>query len=204
MLKHPSHSSLSSLSSLSNLANHSNLLLSILTIFSLTACNQSAQLTKSVAAENAEISNQATVEQAVWLKLTNEAKAAQAAGDKTTAEAKFKEAIEAAKSLAAESPDQAAAIANLADFYYVQGDGAQANHLYTQSLSMREKAVGLMPDDLVIDLVGLAHVYTDEQRYAKAKESLERAVDILKKSGKSIPVDIEVDLKKLEMLITAK
>ena len=173
--------------------------LCLLTIFSLTACNQ-AQVTTATA----EGSQKTDTTQALWLKLTDEAKAAAAAGDKVTAEAKFKAAIEAAKSLAAESPDHAAAMANLADFYYAQGDGAQANLLFTQSLNIHEKALGLMHVDLVTDLVGLAHVYSSEKKYAEAKASLERAVDILKKAGKDVPAEITADLAKVETLAAAK
>ncbi|CAN5223090.1 hypothetical protein BH11CYA1_BH11CYA1_37070 [soil metagenome] len=172
-------------------------LLAVLTIIIVTACNQ-AEVTKE--ADGSQMSKQSQANQAACLKLTEQAKAAMSAGDKATAEAKFKEAIEAAKGVSADSPEQAAAIANLADFYYAQGDGAQANLLFTQSLSMHEKALGLMHVDLVTDLVGLAHVYSSEKKYAEAKASLERAVDILKKAGKDVPADITADLAKVEAL----
>jgi tetratricopeptide (TPR) repeat protein len=154
---------------------------------SLTACGQAQDMKSSVSAPAAQ-------EQAVWEKLTAEAEVAKQAGDKKLAESKYKEAIEAARALAVDSPAQAAATANLASFYYVQGDGAQANQLYSQSLAMHEKSLGMMHVDLVVDLIGLARVYNSEKKYKESQASYERAIEILTKAGKPVPAEVQSEL----------
>ncbi len=167
-------------------------LLSAAAAISLSACNQASS-------ELSTTSTPVAADQAAWKKLTTEADAALKGGDKAAAEAKYKEAIEAAKIMAADSPEHAAAVANLANFYYAQGDGAQANQLYSQSLAMHEKALGLMHIDLVTDLVGLAKVYVLEKKYAEAQASYQRAIDISKKADKST-ADLENELAKVKEL----
>ncbi|GEM_PF-1151155 len=169
------------------------LLLSAAFAISVTACNQaSSELSNAT-------SSPVGAEQSRWKKLTTEGDAALKAGDKATAEAKYKEAIETAKGLTADSPAHAAAVANLANFYYAQGDGAQANRLYSQSLAMHEKALGLMHVDLVADLVGLAQVYVAEKKYDQAQASYERAINISKQANKPT-VDLESELATVKEL----
>lgn len=159
----------------------------VVAVLALSACGQAQETKSSVTAQTVQ-------EQAAWEKLTAEAEVAKQAGDKKLAEAKYKEAIESARALSTDSPAQAAATANLASFYYVQGDGAQANQLYSQSLAMHEKALGLMHIDLVVDLVGLGRVYNSEKKYKESQASYERAVEILTKAGKPVPAEIQSEL----------
>jgi len=169
------------------------MLLSAIASLSLAACNQaSSELSNAT-------SSPGGAEQAAWKKLSGEADAALKAGDKAGAEAKYKEAIDAAKMLAADSPDHAAAVANLANFYYAQGDGAQANRLYSQSLTMHEKALGQMHIDLVTDLVGLAKVLTLEKNYSEAQASYQRAIEITRAAGKPT-TELEAELAKVKAL----
>ncbi len=155
----------------------------------LAACGQSA--TQSV--PNAQVTN---ADQAVWERLTQEAQTAQQQGDQTKAENSYKAAIAEAEKIGFENPAQARAIANLADFYYVQGDGAQADQLYRRSLAMQEKALGTEHVDLVQNLIGLARLSTSQKKYEKASEFYARALAILKVAGKPIPADLTADYTK--------
>ncbi|MFX5730420.1 tetratricopeptide repeat protein, partial [Acinetobacter baumannii] len=83
---------------------------------------------------------------------------ARAKNDKAGAEKNYKAAIAEALKLGADTPAVASSTANLADFYYVQGDGNQADELYKRSLATYEKTVGTQHFDLVVDLAGLGKV----------------------------------------------
>ncbi len=73
--------------------------------------------------------NAAAVEQNTWKQLTANADAAVKRGDKAEAEQSYKAAMAEAEKLGADNPAQAEAIVNLANFYYVQGAGDQADEL---------------------------------------------------------------------------
>ena len=157
----------------------------------LTACGQaetaSAPSDKPVVAE-----------QNNWQAITNNADAAAKSGDKVAAERLYKEAMAAAVQLGEEYPAQADSMANLANFYYVQGDGAQANDLYKQALAIHEKAKGLEHVDLIKDLVGLARVCQSEKKNDEAKALYERAQAIADKSKQPLPADVLADMAKLK------
>jgi tetratricopeptide (TPR) repeat protein len=154
---------------------------------SISACTPNAtETTNTTSASKAEV----TVEQAVWEKLTSDGDAAKAKGDLKKAEECYQAAVEEAKKLGETDPSFGRSTANLADFYYAQGDGAQADKLYKQSLAVREKALGLEHADLVQSIVGLARVASAEKNYAEAVAHYERAIDILNKN--KLPVSDEV------------
>ena len=157
----------------------------------LTACSQS---------ETAGIPTDKPVvaEQTNWQELTNRAIEAANKGDKAAAERYYKEAMQAALLLGADNPSQAESMANLANFYYVQGDGAQANDLYKQALAIHEKASGLEHVDLIKDLVGLARVCHSEKKDDEAKAYYERAMVIADKAKQTLPADVAADMAKLK------
>jgi tetratricopeptide (TPR) repeat protein len=157
----------------------------------LTACSQSE--TAGVPSDKPVVA-----EQTNWQELTNSADAAAKKGDKADAETYYKQAIQAALQLGADNPSQAESMANLANFYYVQGDGAQANDLYKQALAIHEKASGLEHVDLIKDLVGLARVCHSEKKDAEAKAYYERAMVIADKAKQPLPADVTSDYEKLK------
>ncbi len=93
---------------------------------------------------------------------------------------------------------QAEALANLANFYYVQGDGAQADGLYKKALSIHEKALGLEHFDLVKDLIGLARVCHSEKKDAEAVACYTRAIAISNKTNQPVPPDVTDEFNKLQ------
>jgi tetratricopeptide (TPR) repeat protein len=166
----------------------------------ISACGQSS-LNNPEATPGTQ---QVAAEQADWKQLTSDADAALQHGDKTTAETKYRAAMNAAAQLGADNPAQAEAVANLASFYYVQGDADQANQLYKRSLALHEKAVGMEHADLVKDLVGLAKVSSSQKNYAEASTYYERAISILNKTGKTVPADVEAGYAEAKKSIASK
>jgi tetratricopeptide (TPR) repeat protein len=138
-------------------------------------------------------SKMVAADQAQWQKLTTQADEAAKSGDKAGAEKLYKEAAAEAEKLGAETNASAESLANLANFYYAQGDGAQADGIYTKALAVHEKAVGLEHVDLVRDLIGLAKVCHSEHKDAEAKEYYDRAVRISKRANQPAPADPTVD-----------
>ncbi|HEY9730887.1 MAG TPA: tetratricopeptide repeat protein [Drouetiella sp.] len=160
---------------------------------SISACTPNAtETTTTTNASKAEV----TVEQAVWEKLTADGDAAKAKGDLKKAEECYQAAVEEAKKLGETDPTFGKTTANLADFYYAQGDGAQADKLYKQSLAVREKALGLEHADLVQSIVGLARVASAEKNYAEAVAHYERAIDILNKNKLPVSDDVQKEYAK--------
>jgi tetratricopeptide (TPR) repeat protein len=157
----------------------------------LTACGQSE--TAGLPTDKPVVAAQTN-----WQELTNTADAAAKKGDKAAAERYYKEAMQAALQLGADNPSQAESMANLANFYYVQGDGAQANDLYKQALAIHEKAKGLEHVDLIKDLVGLARVCQSEKKDDEAKAYYERAMVIAEKAKQPLPADVAADMAKLK------
>jgi tetratricopeptide (TPR) repeat protein len=71
----------------------------------------------------------------------------------------------------------------MADFYYAQGDGEQADQLYRRSLALKEKSLGMEHADLVKDLVGLGNLATKKGDQKEADQYYKRAEKI---SGKPV------------------
>jgi tetratricopeptide (TPR) repeat protein len=163
-----------------------------------SACGQST-MTNSVPGTGAD-----TVEQKTWKQLTAAAVEEEKRGDKTGAEETYKAAMIEAEKLGADNPAQAEAIANLANFYYVQGAGARADELFRKSLALKEKSLGKEHVDLAVDLVGLARVSSSEKKYADASAFYQRAIAILKKAGREVPADVEADSIKVQSLASEK
>lgn len=159
----------------------------------MSACTPNAtETTNATTAPKAEVA----VEQAVWQKLTSDGDAAKAAGDLKKAEASYQAAVEEAKKLGETDPVFARTTANLADFYYAQGDGAQADRLYKQSLSIHEKALGLEHADLVQSILGLARVTASEKNYAESVAHYERAIAILNKNKMPVSPEVQAEYTK--------
>ena len=167
---------------------------SVIAMVSTTACGQS-QMSTTVPGTNT-----AAVEQNTWKQLTTNADAAAKRGDKAEAEQAYKDAMTEAEKLGANNPAQAEAIANLANFYYVQGAGGQADELYKKSLALHEKNLGKEHVELVVDLVGLARVSNSQKKYAGASAYYQRAIAILKKAGRAVPADVETEYGKAQSL----
>lgn len=152
----------------------------------ISACGHNAA-TDSV---TTTVDKTTTAEQAVWERFTSDAEAAKKNGDLKKAEGDYKSAIAEAEKLGAQNPAVAKSTANLADFYYVQGDGAQADKLYQRSLALQEKVLGMEHQDLAQSLIGLARVNTSEKKYAAATKYYVRAIAILTKANQDIPNDV--------------
>jgi tetratricopeptide (TPR) repeat protein len=133
------------------------------------------------------------LDQAQWQKLTTQADEAAKKGDKAAAEKLYKDAADEAQKLSADTNASAESLANLANFYYAQGDGAQADSVYTKALAVHEKAIGLEHVDLVRDLIGLAKVCHSEHKDKEAKAYYDRAVNISKKANQPAPADPTAD-----------
>ena len=146
----------------------------------------------------------ATADQAMWQIYTKQAEDALAKNDKTAAEQNYKLAIAEAEKLGTDTPAVASSTANLADFYYVQGDGNQADDLYKRSLAVMEKIKGTEHVDLVKDLSGLGKVSIMKKKYPEAVSYYERAEDILKQSGMPEQADIKKGLEDAKKLAAAK
>jgi tetratricopeptide (TPR) repeat protein len=160
-------------------------------VLCLTACGQSQ--TADVPSDKPVVA-----EQANWQALTSSADAAAKQGDKATAERYYKQAIDAALQLGADNPSQADSMANLADFYYVQGDGAQANDLYKKALAIHEKAMGLEHKDLIKDLIGLARISHSEKNDAQSATYYERAIAIGEKAKQPVGADVTAEYEKVK------
>jgi CHAT domain-containing protein/Tfp pilus assembly protein PilF len=78
--------------------------------------------------------------------------------------------------------DVAAAIDNLAVFYYYNRDLAKAELLYRRALSIRRTALGEEHPDVALSLYSLALIYRDQGDYAKAEPLYEQALAILEKT----------------------
>jgi tetratricopeptide (TPR) repeat protein len=146
----------------------------------LTACssNQYQSNTKNVPDEKT-----VATDQSHWQALTAAAESAAKQGDKATAEKDYKEAVAEAEKLGIDTAPQAEALANLANFYYVQGDGAQADGLYKKALTIHEKALGLEHFDLIKDLIGMARVCHSENKDTDAVACYTRAIAISNKTN---------------------
>lgn len=159
--------------------------LTFVALAALTACTQqdsTQQVTRVV-----------TADQVAWSKMTLEADEAVRKGDPVQAEKSYKAALLEAEKLGKEGPAVATTTANLANFYYVQGDGAQADQLYSQSIALREKIAGLENVDIAKDLVGLARVRSSQKKYDDSIKLFERAVSIMKKNNLPVPADVQKD-----------
>lgn len=70
----------------------------------------------------------------------------------------------------------------LADFARLKGEYIEAESLYKQSLSIREKIFVLDHPDVASSLYGLSLVYSEEGKHAKAKALYKRKQDINNKT----------------------
>jgi tetratricopeptide (TPR) repeat protein len=150
---------------------------------------QNGQLTSSPAA---------SADQALWQLCTKKAEEALSRNDKVAAEANYKIAIAEAEKLGEDNPGVAASTANLADFYYVQGEGNKADDLYKRSLAVQEKTLGTEHADLIKDLIGLGKVALLNKQKKDALAYFQRAEAIAKKSNLPISTELEQGLKKSE------
>ncbi|HEY9678785.1 MAG TPA: tetratricopeptide repeat protein [Drouetiella sp.] len=161
----------------------------------VSACTQTSTETATSTVTTTSTAEVA-VEQAVWQKLTSDGDAAKAAGDLKKAEMSYQAAVEEAKKLGESDPAFSKTTANLADFYYAQGDGQQADKLYKQSLALREKAVGLEHADLIQSILGLARVTSAEKNYGESVAHYERVLAIMKKTNTPVPAEVETEYEK--------
>jgi tetratricopeptide (TPR) repeat protein len=145
-----------------------------------------------------------TQDQAAWQRLTSDAETARKKGDMKAAENAYLAAMVEAEKLGADNPANPEAIANAANFYYVQGDGARADQLYRKSLAMKEKLNGTENIDLVKDLVGLAKVSVAQKKYGDACTFYSRAVAILRTANQPIPDDLSTDFAKAQKTFDAE
>jgi tetratricopeptide (TPR) repeat protein len=145
------------------------------------------------APDTSTASTATATDQAIWQKLSSDGDAAKAAGDLKKAEASYQAAVAEAQKLGEQDPSLAKTTANLADFYYAQGDGAQADRLYKQSLAIHEKALGLEHADLVQSILGLARVSAAAKNYAESVAHYERAFAILKKNNLPVSPAVEAE-----------
>ena len=90
--------------------------------------------------------------------------------------------VESEEMIKKENPQAAACMSNLASFYYVQGDGQQADKLYRQSIALKSKLSGESHVDIAADLIGLGKVCVANDKYSAAGPLYERAIAILKKA----------------------
>jgi tetratricopeptide (TPR) repeat protein len=161
-------------------------------------CNQS-QISTSVLGTTAT-----SIKQNSWKQLTANADAALKQGNKIEAEQSYNAAMTEAEKLGDNDPAQAEAVANLASFYYVQGEAGRADQLYRRSLALHEKRLGMEHVDLTVDLLGLARVSSSQKKYADASSFYRRAIAILKKAGRSVPPDIEAEYIKVQNFASHK
>jgi tetratricopeptide (TPR) repeat protein len=169
--------------------------LSVAIILCLTACSSSEYQSTTQSVPNDKT---VATDQALWQKLTASADAAAKQGDKTTAEKGYKDAVVEAEKLGMDTAPQAESLANLANFYYVQGDGAQADGLYRKALAAHEKALGLEHVDLIKDLIGLARVCHSEKKDDEAITCYARAIAISDKAKQPVPADVTAEFDKLQ------
>ncbi len=171
---------------------------SITAMFLTSACGQS-QMTRSVPGTRAM-----SVEQNTWKQLTANADAAVKRDNKAEAEQSYKAAMVEAEKLGANNPAQEEATANLANFYYVQGAGGQADQLYRKNLALHEKRLGMEHVDLTVDLLRLARVSSSQKKYADASAFYRRAIAILKKAGRAVPTDVETEYLQAQNLASGQ
>lgn len=164
----------------------------------LSSCSQS-ESTRSVTAVETKAVD---ATQADWKTYTDKANEALKNGDKSAAEQNYKAAIAEAEKLGQKDPALAEAVANAASFYYVQGDGEQADELYQRSLSIREAAKGMEDADLITDLLGLFRVRVSQKKFAEACKYYERAKAIAAKTGKEIGADADAEYDNAKKLIS--
>lgn len=146
----------------------------------------------------------ASADQAAWQMYTKKAEDAIAKNDKTGAETNYKLAIEEAEKLGTETPAVASSTANLADFYYVQGEGNKADDLYKRSLSVYEKNVGKEHTDLIKDLCGLGKVSLLKKNYAESLAYYQRAQSILTSAGLPPQTEVTAGLEQAKKLAESK
>jgi tetratricopeptide (TPR) repeat protein len=166
----------------------------VATVFCISGCTSNSYQSTT---KNLPSDKTVGAEQAEWKRLTATADAAAKKHDYAAAEKDYQTAVLEAEKLGIDTPQQAEALANLANFYYVQGNGAQADGLYKQSLTIKEKALGLQHKDLVTDLIGLARACHSEKKDDDAVTHFGRAIWILNREKQPVPADVTAEYTKL-------
>lgn len=161
----------------------------VATILSVSACNSGPK--------DGGADSKLGAKQAEWQKLTSAGDVALKKGDKKEAEKDYLAAVVEAEKLGADTIGTGDATANLANFYYAQGDGAKADELYTKSLAVHEKVLGMEHLDLTKDLIGLARVCHAEKKDDDALKYYARAVSISDKGGQMMASDVIDEYSKL-------
>jgi len=163
----------------------------------LSACGPSDLTQMSQSESSTSVS---TAEQVSWKRLTAQADAALKHGHKAEAEQTYKMALSEAEKLGADNPTKDQSLVKLANFYYVQGSGGQADKLYRRSLAEREKLLGMEHVDLSIDLLALARISSSQKKYLAATAFFRRAIALLKKAGRVVSKDTEEDYARVQNL----
>jgi tetratricopeptide (TPR) repeat protein len=121
-------------------------------------------------------------QEAVWQADTEKAVAALQSKDYASAKKLYKQALLDAMQLGQEHPAVAASLSNMANFYYAQGDGQQADQLYRRAIQLKEKNLGIEHQEIAVDLIGLGSVYFTKKKYAEAEPFFTRALQIREKA----------------------
>lgn len=141
----------------------------------LSACSQAETPT---AVDNKIVAQQ----EAVWQADTEKAIAAMRNKDFAGAKKLYKQAFLDAMTLGQEHPAVAASLSNMANFYYAQGDGQQADQFYRRAIQLKEKNLGIEHQEIAVDLIGLGSVYFTQKKYDQAEPFFARALQIREKA----------------------
>ncbi|PYV82221.1 MAG: kinesin, partial [Acidobacteria bacterium] len=117
-----------------------------------------------------------------WKMHTEAGEEAYRQGNLTEAEKEFREARKETDALAFPDQRQAVSLENLARLYCLQGKYGQAEGLYWQVLTIREKILGATHPDLAAAFNNLALIYFAEQHYHEAERFYLRALTIWEKT----------------------
>jgi tetratricopeptide (TPR) repeat protein len=158
------------------------LLTLVIPALALTACSS-----QQGTALDSDVKQQKAAE-TLWEQDTRAAFTACQSKDYKSAKELFRKASRDAQQLGQDHPAVAASLSNMADFYYAQGDGQQADALYRRALKLKEKNLGTEHVELSTDLIGLGSVAFFQKKYADALPYFERALKIrLKALGPNDP-----------------
>lgn len=149
-------------------------LAAVVSVISISACTQESPLTLE-----SKLNQQA---ESCWQRDTESAFQAEQKNDFKKARSLFRKAFLDAVQLGIDHPFAAVSLSNMANFYYVQGDGQQADQLYRRSLALKQKNLGIEHLELSVDLIGLGSVYFKQGKYAQAEPFFARALKIREKS----------------------
>lgn len=97
-------------------------------------------------------------------------------------------------------PDVASSLNGLAEFYYAQGNNAEAERMYGRLLDIQEKVLGPEHREVAEILTKLAGIYDGQKQYDKEEPVLNRAVTIKEKDSGADPLKIAQDLQALAIV----